>query len=191
MGRRILWVTQEKTGKNVSIPIADSLYTMFKKSEKWKEDEWVLPKTAARYAMNAKDGTNIGMNIVNKQRLSVIQHVGLGPSVRVPGRTQKMAIYGAHSFRHGFVSHCAENNISRAVCASILGADSSIIDAYYVHIGEDAQRKTVDSLNTALKRHTRLKTVSSKCLEVPFNYIAALPHKSDEICAIEKILQQE
>lgn len=89
MGRRILWVTQEKTGKNVSIPIADSLYTMFKKSEKWKEDEWVLPKTAARYAMNAKDGTNIGMNIVNKQRLSVIQHVGLGPSVRVPGRTQK------------------------------------------------------------------------------------------------------
>jgi integrase len=147
MERRRLWVTQEKTGKDVSLPIAPELYDMLKKAEAWKENDYVLPKTAARYAIMASDGTNEGVNLINKQLLNVIKHVELEPSIEIPGRAKKMTIYGMHSFRHGFASHCAESGIPRAVCASILGADSAIIDAYYVHIGEEAQEKAIMALS--------------------------------------------
>ncbi len=143
MDRKRIWVTQEKTGKDVSIPMAQELYEMLKRAESWKVNDKVLPKSAERYAIEAKDGTNTGVNLINKQLLNVIKYVGLEPSISVQGRDKKMTIYGVHSFRHGFASHCAETGIPRAVCASILGADSAIIDAYYVHIGEEAQEKAI------------------------------------------------
>ena len=146
MDRHRLWVTQEKTGKDVSIPIAEELYDMLKKAEGWKINDKVLPKSAERYARKAKDGTDTGVNLINKQLLNVIKHVGLEPSVSVQGRSKKVTIYGAHSFRHGFASHCAETGVPRAVCASILGADTNIIDNYYVHIGEDAQDKAIQAI---------------------------------------------
>jgi integrase len=143
MARHRLNVTQEKTGKKVSIPIAVELEVMLNKAEEWKVNDKVLPKCAERYARKAKDGTDTGVNLINKQLLNVIKHVGLEPSVVVKGRKKKVTVYGVHSFRHGFASHCAENGIPRAVCASILGADTSIIDSYYVHIGEEAQEKAI------------------------------------------------
>lgn len=183
MKKRTLHVTQEKTGKKVLIPIADPLYEMLEKAKTWQENDFVLPKTAARYALNAADGTNVGVNLVNKQLLNVILHVGLTPSVTVPGRTKKMTVYGAHSFRHGFASHCAETNIPRAVCASILGADSAIIDNYYVHISEEAQRKAIASLtpsNTITPEDRISRTL---------DYIASLFQKSPELVTVAALLQ--
>ena len=145
MPRRRLWVKQEKTGKDVSIPIAPELYVMLEKAAEWKEEgnDKVLPKSAERYSRQDKDGADTGVNLINKQILNLIEHVGLTPSIPVKGRARKMTIYGVHSFRHGFASHCAETGVPRAVCSSILGADASIINTYYVHIGEEAQEKAI------------------------------------------------
>jgi hypothetical protein len=48
----------------------------------------------------------------------------------VPGRSKAVTVYGFHSLRHSFVSFCIGHNIPKAICISILGADSDIIDQY-------------------------------------------------------------
>lgn len=183
MDRHRLWVTQEKTGKDVSIPIAEELYAMLKKAEAWKVNDKVLPKSAERYARKAKDGTDTGVNLINKQLLNIIKYVGLEPSVTVLGRDKKMTIYGVHSFRHGFASHCAETGVPRAVCASILGADASIIDTYYVHIGEEAQEKAIQAIS-GKGSNISMQDRISKVLAI----IDGLTTKSETIQEIEKIL---
>ena len=183
MDRHRLWVTQEKTGKDVSIPIAEELYAMLKKAEAWKVNDKVLPKSAERYARKAKDGTDTGVNLINKQLLYVIKYVGLEPSVTVPGRDKKMTIYGVHSFRHGFASHCAEIGVPRAVCASILGADASIIDTYYVHIGEEAQEKAIQAISGKGSNISMQERIS-KVLAI----IDHLTTKSKTIREIEEVL---
>lgn len=184
MDRKRIWVTQEKTGKDVSIPMAQELYEMLKIAESWKVNDKVLPKTAERYARKAKDGTDTGVNLINKQILYVIKYVGLEPSVSVLGRKKKMTIYGAHSFRHGFASHCAETGIPRAVCASILGADSAIIDAYYVHIGEEAQEKAIQAISR------KSNTISAQeRINTALALIDKVQKKSKVITEIEKALR--
>lgn len=182
MNRRRLWVTQEKTGKSVSIPIAPELLAMLLKAESWRVNDKVLPKCAERYARKAADGTDTGVNLINKQILNIIEHVGLTPSVPVEGRNKKMTIYGAHSFRHFFASHCAETGIPRAVCSSILGADADIISTYYTHIGDEAQEKAVLSLSGKHKS-------SDEKIAAVLAYLDALPRKSQELEAIEKMLK--
>jgi integrase len=54
---------------------------------------------------------------------------------------KSVTVYGFHSLRHSFASHCAEAGVPEAVAQSILGAASDIIDKYCVHIGEEAQFK--------------------------------------------------
>ena len=184
MDRHRLWVTQEKTGKDVSIPIAEELYDMLKKAEAWKINDKVLPKSAERYARKAKDGTDTGVNLINKQLLNVIKHVGLEPSVSVQGRSKKVTIYGAHSFRHGFASHCAETGVPRAVCASILGADTNIIDNYYVHIGEDAQDKAIQ----AIRRKPNIVSAEER-IDRALILIDSCKAKQKIIKEIEKVLR--
>jgi len=185
MDRRRIWVTQEKTGKDVSIPMAQELHEALKKAEAWRANDKVLPKTAARYILQAQDGTDTGVNLVNKQLLNVVKHVGLEPSVTVAGRSKKMTIYGVHSFRHGFASHCAETGVPRAVCASILGADATIIDTYYVHIGEEAQEKAILSISGKIGG-----TTAQERIERALAIIDKLKSKSAAILEVEKALRQ-
>jgi integrase len=186
MKRRRLWVTQEKTGKDVTIPIAEELYEMLVKAKEWKEDgnEYVLPKCAKRYARKAKDGTDTGVNLINKQLLGLIKHVGLEPSISIPGRKKKLTIYGVHSFRHGFASHCAETGVPRAVCASILGADADIIDNYYVHIGEEAQLKAIEGLSACNNKSDKDR------LSEAIDYIKGLKDRSLELEKVYELLTE-
>ena len=184
MNRRRISVTQEKTGKSVSIPIADELYVMLKKAESWRENERVLPKTAERYAKKAPDGSEIGGNLVNKQILKLFERAGITTSIAVPGRKKKLTVYGVHSFRHSFASHCAEAGIPRAVCASILGADADIIDSYYVHIGEEAQEKAIRTLSA-----TSPQTAEAR-ISAALQLLSTIPDKTDLLLALEKILTQ-
>ena len=182
MNRRRLWVKQEKTGKEVSIPIAKPLHDILIKAKEWKENQYVLPRCVERYSVTAADGTNTGVNTINLQLLKTIKKSGLEPSVKIPGRKKKLTIYGVHSFRHGFASHCAETGIPRPVCASILGADASIIDKYYVHIGEEAQLKAIESLSRESTKTDRER------IEKALEYIEQVTEKSDAIVKLKEIL---
>ena len=144
--RKRIEVKQFKTGKEVSIPMASQLFDVLKEAQSWKENQYVCPNVAKRYNRLDKNGKNVGNNLVNIDVLRVIKWIGLEPSVAVPGRKKKVTVYGFHSLRHSFASHCAEAGVPKAVVVSILGANSEIVDKHYTHIGEEAQEKAIQSL---------------------------------------------
>jgi len=161
--RRRIWVKQFKTGKEVTIPIADKLFSVLMEAKAWQCNDYVCPNVAVRYNHLDKNGKNIGNNLVNLDVLRVIRQSGVAPSIAVAGRKRKMTQYGFHSLRHTFASHCAEAGVPKAVLLSILGTDSEIADKYYTHIGEEAQMKAIDAVSgsgtlTPLERITQALT---------------------------------
>ncbi|MDD5596710.1 MAG: tyrosine-type recombinase/integrase [Victivallaceae bacterium] len=184
LNRKRIWVKQFKTGKEVTIPMAPKLFEVLKEAQEWKVDHYVCPNVAKRYNQLDKNGKNTGNNLVNIDVLRVIKWIGLEPSVEVPGRKKKVTVYGFHSLRHSFASHCAEAGVPKAVVLSILGANSEIVDKHYTHIGEEAQEKAIQSLfgngNTISDREIINKALT---------FINGLKDKNDAVQEIENILQ--
>ena len=166
---RRIWVKQFKTGKEVTIPIADELFEVLLLAKAWQCNNYVCPKTAERYNRLDADGKNIGNNLVNLDVLRVIRWIGIEPSLPVPGRKRRVTQYGFHSLRHTFASHCAEAGVPKAVLLSILGTDSEIADKYYTHIGEEAQLRAIEAVcgNMVISANQRIREA--------LKYLATLP----------------
>ena len=147
-----IWVKQFKTGKEVTIPIAPKLLEVLQGALAWKtgEADSVCPYIATRYYKTNVLGKNVGNNLVNIDMLRVIRWIGLEPSVEVPGRDKKVTVYGFHSLRHSFASYCAEAGVPQATVLSILGADSEIVNKYYTHVGDEAQRQAIAAITGEL-----------------------------------------
>jgi len=150
MEHQRIFVKQFKTGKEVTIPMAPQLFEVLKNAQEWRVDQYVCPKTAARYNKTNAIGKNVGNNLVNIDVLRVIRWIGLEPSVDVPGRDKKMTVYGFHSLRHSFCSFCAEAGVPKAVLLSILGTESDIADKYYTHVGDAAQRQAIEAISQVM-----------------------------------------
>jgi len=185
LNRKRIWVKQFKTGKEVTIPIAPQLLDVLQEAKKWKCNGFVCPNVAARYNQENQAGKNTGNNLVNIDALRVIKWIGLEPSVKVPGRKKKVTVYGFHSLRHSFASHCAEAGVPKAVVMSILGTNSEIVDKYYTHIGDEAQEKAIQ----AISRKTNTTSVEER-LDKVLAVIDSLKAKSKAILQIEKILRE-
>ena len=184
LNRRRIWVKQFKTGKEVTIPIAPKLLEIFEEAKGWKMDQYICPNVAKRYNKLDKHGKNIGNNLANKDALRVIKWIGLEPSVKVPGRKKSVTVYGFHSLRHSFVSHCAEAGVPKAVVLSIIGTNSEIVDKHYTHIGDEAQEQAINQLfgnENSISEQEKI----DKALDI----IDSLKEKSDPIIAIEKVLR--
>ena len=148
LAQRKIEITQFKTGKEVTIPIAPQLLTVLEGALAWKTDDfgYVCPKVAERYNAEDENGKNTGNNYVNIDVRRVLRWIGLKTAVKVEGRAKSICVYGFHSLRHSFASHCAEAGVPKAVVQSILGDDCDILDAYYTHIGEEAQQKAIAAI---------------------------------------------
>lgn len=108
--------TARKSQKPVTIPIHPTLYVALQKAKAWKQNEYVLPKVAHRYSYNA--------NGVDQDALEVFRKAGFDTTQEVPEKGQrkrKANIYGFHSFRHSFVSFCANAGVPLPVVQSIVG----------------------------------------------------------------------
>ena len=147
MQKRRIWVKQFKTGKEVTIPIAPDLYDALLEAEKWRCNQYVLPKSAARYNKTNAEGKNVGNNVIDLDVLRPIRWIGLEPAVEVPGRRKKMTVYGFHSLRHSFASFCAEAGVPKATLLSILGTESEIADKYYTHVSDESQWKAIEAIS--------------------------------------------
>jgi integrase len=181
--RPSITVAQFKTGKKVNIPIAPQLLDVLREAQEWQENTYVLPITAERYLKTDKNGKATGPSYVNHDVIRVIQRTGLQPSVKVPGRKRAVTVYGFHSLRHSFVSFCIDHNISKAVCVSIVGADSDIIDQYYTHVGEAAQEQAIQlisGIGTSIKQR----------YEQALQYLSSVPEaeKTLRLREVERIL---
>ena len=185
LNRKRIWVKQFKTGKEVTIPLAPQLLKVLTKALESKVNQYVCPNVAKRYNGLDKDGKNIGANLVNIDVLRVIKWIGLEPSVAVPGRKKKVTVYGFHSLRHSFASHCAEAGVPKAVVLSILGTNSEIVDKHYTHIGEEAQEKAIQSLFGENKTISDREKIE-KALTVIDNYKDKIP----EMLEVEKVLRE-
>lgn len=159
MDHKRIYVKQFKTGKEVTIPMAEELFQVLTEAIEWRENQYVCPKSAARYNKQNRAGKNVGNNLVNIDVLRVIRWIGLEPSISVPGRNKKMTVYGFHSLRHSFASFCAEAGVPKAVLLSILGTDSDIADKYYTHVGEDAQQLAINAISLNSSRSTLAERV--------------------------------
>ena len=149
LAQRKIEITQFKTGKEVTIPIAPQLLTVLEGALAWKTDDfgYVCPKVAERYNEEDENGKNIGNNYVNIDVRRVLRWIGLKTAVKVEGRAKSICVYGFHSLRHSFASHCAEAGVPKAVVQSILGDECDILDAYYTHIGDEAQQKAIEAIS--------------------------------------------
>ena len=186
--QKMIRVKQYKTGKEVSIPIAPRLLSVLQEALKWRQDAYVCPNIAKRYNKTDKAGKNTGNNLANIDALRVIRWIGLEPSKKVDGRKKKMTVYGFHSLRHSFASYCAEICIPKAVVLSILGASSDIIDKYYTHVGEDAQRKAIGALNFG-NAAIPVDFPQSKIDKV-LAWIASLENKTPDLQKVEEMLRE-
>jgi len=175
LNRRRIWVKQFKTGKEVTIPIADKLLTVLQEAKKKFPEGYVTPNVARRYSRTDPDGKNVGNNLVDIDVLRVIRWIGLEPSIEVEGRKKKVTVYGFHSLRHSFASHCAEAGVPKAVVISILGASSEIVDQFYTHVGDEAQVKAIEavggsfqsSLDSLQSRVSKALTLIDSSKETP------------------------
>ena len=148
MAQKKIECKQFKTGKEVTIPIAPQLMSVLEDALAWKTDDYgyVCPKVAERYNTADAAGKNIGSGLVNIDVLRVLKWIGLKTSVKVEGRSRAITVFGFHSLRHSFASHCAEAGVPKAVVQSILGDNCDILDSYYTHIGEEAQQKAIAAI---------------------------------------------
>lgn len=185
--RKRIWVKQFKTGKEVTIPIAPKLLAVLHQARKWKIDHYVCPNVAKRYSKINKAGKNIGDSLVNIDMLRVIKWIGLEPAVKITGRKKKVTVYGFHSLRHSFASHCAEAGVPKAVVLSILGANSDVVDKHYTHIGEEAQEKAIMAISGSFSSSITDRDRIEKALAL----IEACEDKSELVQKIENALKEK
>jgi len=182
--RKRIWVKQFKTGKEVTIPIAPELMKVLNKARKSQRNHYVCPNLAERYKQKDKNGKNTGNGLVNNDIMRVIKWIGLEPSVKIDGRKKKVVVYGFHSLRHSFASHCAEAGVPKAVVLSILGTNSEIVDKHYTHIGDEAQEKAIQAISGSISQITDKERID-KALRL----IDSLPNKTNLIKQIEARLR--
>jgi integrase len=142
----------------------------------------VLPGIAGRYLRTDARGEEVGYKDVNGDVMAVIRATGVEAARKVRGRSRAVTVYGFHSLRHSFVSFCIDHNIPKAVCVSILGADSAVVDQYYTHVDQEAQERAVRLIDgggaTIRQRH-----------EAVLGFIGRLGEKGPDILEIERILR--
>lgn len=69
----------------------------------------------------------------------------------LPGQRKLSAnIYSLHSFRHTFVSFCANAGVPLAVVAEIVGHGNPAMTEHYSHISTETKREAVQSLPSIL-----------------------------------------
>jgi integrase len=138
--------TARKTGKSVMIPLHPDLRQALETAKAWRDtnfqgEEYILPDIAKRYQYNPSG--------IQKDVMKVIRcATGLKTSTdKTPGkRILKANLYSLHSFRHTFVSFCANAGVSLDVVAEVVGHGSPIMTRHYAHISSQAKQAIINAL---------------------------------------------
>ncbi len=174
--------TARKTNKTVTIPIHPLLKEAFTLALTWRENEYVLSKTAERYIQNP-DG-------VKKDAIKVFCYNGFTTTQEVEGvqRKRKANIYGFHSFRHSFVSFCAKAGVPLPVVQAIVGHGNPAITRHYIHIGEESVKQAINALPQGNLLSGAKKTTEEKNQEA-IALLNSKPQLTETEMQLLKILQ--
>lgn len=135
----IPYKTKAKTNQRVNIPLHSELKTMLELAQSWEKDDYVLPSLAVRYKKSRESFTQSCCHAFEKAGFKVQGESEVQ-------RKNKANDYGFSSFRHSFVSFCANAGVPLPVVQSIVGHSSTAITRFYIHIGEASVRQAINAL---------------------------------------------
>lgn len=152
MRREISYIphkTARKTnGRAVTLPIHPKLEAALYDALSWKDrnnpkEDFILPAVADRYRRNPSG--------IQKDVMKIIRcATGLettASEAETRGRRKLAAnAYSLHSFRHTFVSFCANAGVPLAVVAEIVGHGNPAMTRHYSHITTEAKRGAIEAL---------------------------------------------
>ena len=124
------------------------LFEALTAAEAWRNrnkpgEDFILPAVADRYRRNPSG--------VQKDTMKII-HCATGLETTAAasetyGRRKLAAnAYSLHSFRHTFVSFCANAKVSLAIVAEIVGHGNPAMTRHYSHITTEAKRDAIAAL---------------------------------------------
>lgn len=151
LGKGMISYIQRKTARKtnnraVSLPLHPDLASAlrealsFRNRNKGRED-FILPSVAHRYQQNP-DGVQADV------RKIIRCATGCATTAESKGahRVYRANRYSLHSFRHTFVSFCANAGVPLDVVAAIVGHGSSAMTRHYAHISAEAKKNAVKTL---------------------------------------------
>ena len=138
--------TARTSGKSVMIPLHPDLRRALEAAKAWQDtnlkgEDYILPALAKRYQYNPSG--------IQKDVMKVIQcATGLATNTdKTPGkRVLKANLYSLHSFRHTFVSFCANAGVSLDIVAEVVGHGSPAMTRHYAHISSHAKQAIINAL---------------------------------------------
>jgi len=165
LDKNIISYTPEKNRRRkpklVSLPIHPELRKELDNARQWlgtnkKEEEYIIPAVAARYKNNpsgiSKDimklleATGITARIDAGKNIRRKLHVTTDAKGKAVTKKMRVCKFSMHSFRHTFVSICAEAGIPLAVVQAIVGHASEDMTRYYTHISDERMAKAINTL---------------------------------------------
>ncbi len=141
--------TARKTNhKAVTLPMHPALADALRSALEWRErnkpgEDYVLPAVADRYRRNP---SGIQKDVMKIIRCATGLDTTAGAAETFGRRKLAANAYSLHSFRHTFVSFCANAGIPLAIVAEIVGHGNPAMTRYYSHITTEAKRSAIDAL---------------------------------------------
>ena len=136
--------TRKKTnGLVITLPMHPMLREALLTARTWRQDDspYVLPNVAKRYQRNR--------NGVQKDVMKIIRcALGVETTTRDTDAKRALAanVYSLHSFRHTFVSFCANAGVPLAIVAEIVGHGNPAMTRHYAHVNDTAKQDAISAL---------------------------------------------
>lgn len=138
--------TARKSGKVAVIPLHPVLLQALEQALGWRDtnqkgQDYILPAIARRYQYNSSG--------IQKDVMKIIRcATDLDTKTQeAPGKRVLAAnLYSLHSFRHTFVSFCANAGVSLDIVAEIVGHGSPIMTKHYAHFSNEAKSAILQAL---------------------------------------------
>lgn len=141
--------TARKTNhKAVTLPMHPALVDALRGALEWREnnkagEDYVLPAVADRYKRNP---SGIQKDVMKIIRCATGMDTTVGTDETFGRRKLAANAYSLHSFRHTFVSFCANAGVPLAIVAEIVGHGNPAMTRHYSHITTEAKRGAIDAL---------------------------------------------
>ena len=141
--------TARKTNHRVvTLPMHPQLVEALTCAESWRNsnnpgENFILPAVADRYRRNPSGVQGDVMKIIH---CATGLKTTAAASATFGRRKMAANAYSLHSFRHTFVSFCANAGVPLAVVAEIVGHGNPAMTRHYSHITTEAKRGAIDAL---------------------------------------------
>ncbi len=135
--------TLKSSGKYISIPLHPELAAILSPAQKTGD---VLPEVAERYRRNPSGVDASACRVIN-WALEKEHHFYVERGARKPKIPDSIPGYGMHSFRHSFVSFCANAGVPIDIVRDIVGHTNTAVTRIYTHISDSARNAVLNALS--------------------------------------------